>query len=400
MVEATVSAEQDRAVFLDGIRGWASLMVLFSHLVVFFLANTIPELKPWIFGIATDGNLAIFIFFVLSGFVLSIGYVQTGKRGIITALAIRRYARLAIPIVCTVFFAYLLLEFDLFYNIEAGNLSSNTWISGFYTFSPDLLNSMKFALYGVFTYWDGALSYNPVLWTMSIELWGSFVVFSICALVLNLRKRMLILVFILIYLYAVNNIYYLPFVCGICIAIFHHQPNKKIAKYVSFLSPIILGLVVYYSCSTMRGGIFGLPAMPRNDTLNILVATAVVFVASCTPLVRNFFQNRLSRYLGSISFPLYLTHFLVLCSFSSFMLIKLQKMGFSPERSNVINCFASLFICILTAHLFRYIESFAIRTARKLSDLIMSEQRLSLSVFPLVEIVRPEAGNPAPRAVT
>jgi peptidoglycan/LPS O-acetylase OafA/YrhL len=184
---------------------------------------------------------------------------------------------------------------------------------------------------------------------------------------------MLILGVILFYLYIVNNIYYLPFVCGICIAIFHHKPNEKVAKYVAFLSPLILGLVVYYSCSTMRGGILGLPAMPRTDILNILAASALVFVASCTPAVRSFFQNRLSKYLGSISFPLYLTHFLVICSFSSYLLLELQKFGFSPERSNVINCVVSFVVCIVVAHLFRYVENFAIRTARKFSHLLMCE---------------------------
>ncbi len=364
-------AEQGRAIFVDGIRGWASLMVLFSHLVVFFFSNSIPALKPWIFGVAADGDLAIYIFFVLSGFALSIGYVQTGKLQILTALALRRYVRLAIPIVSTIFCAYLLLEFGLFYNIEAGKLSGNVWPLDFYTFPPDLFNSMKFALYGVFTYWDASLSYNPVLWTMSIELWGSFVVFSICALVLHLRTRMLILGVILFYFYLMNNYYYLPFISGICIAIFYHNPNEKIARTISYLSPMLLGLVIYYSGSTMRGALFDIPVIPRSGNLNVLAASVLVFVVLCTPILRTFFQNRLSRYLGSISFPLYLTHFLIICSFSSFVLIKLQRMGFSTVQGNAINCVMSLVFCMVVAHFFRPVEAFAIQTARKFSDVLM-----------------------------
>ncbi|OIN94171.1 MAG: hypothetical protein AUJ20_01615 [Comamonadaceae bacterium CG1_02_60_18] len=125
MIKSTKLPELDRSYFLDGIRGWASLMVLFSHLVVFFLANSIKEFQPWIFGIITDGNLVIFIFFVLSGFVLTLGYVQKGERQIIVALALRRYPRFAIPIICTCILVYLLAQNGLFFNHEAGLLTKN-----------------------------------------------------------------------------------------------------------------------------------------------------------------------------------------------------------------------------------------------------------------------------------
>ena len=308
MSNTTIPLEPDRAQFLDGIRGWASLMVLFSHLAVFFLANSIQEFQPWIFGIMTDGNLAIFIFFVLSGFVLTIGYVQKGEREIIVALSLRRYLRLVIPVVCTCLLAYLVAQNGLFFNREAGVLSKNTWLVEFYNFQTDILGCLKFATFGVFTYFDSAKSYNPVLWTMSIELWGSFVVFSIAALVLHLKRRAIILAMILLYLVLVNNIYYLPFVCGICISISYKKLMDRYSKIIFFAAPFLLALVVYYSCSTLRGVLFGLSAMPRTDLLNIVAASILVLAGGTHVGTRNFFQNRLSRYLCSISFPLYLTY--------------------------------------------------------------------------------------------
>ena len=74
------------------------MMVLFSHLVLFFLANSVPVLQGWWFAFISDGNLAVFIFFVLSGFALSVGYIETEKTSVLTSLALRRYSRLAIPI--------------------------------------------------------------------------------------------------------------------------------------------------------------------------------------------------------------------------------------------------------------------------------------------------------------
>ena len=353
-------------------------MVLFGHLILFVLSNGITALQGWIFGIASDGTLAIFIFFTLSGFVLSIGYIQTGKLDILAALALRRYVRLVIPIFVSCAIAYLLLKFGLFYNIPAGRMFNNTWLTDFYTFPPDLFEYIKYSLFGVFT--SSNITYNVVLWTMPIELWGSFAVFSICALVLHLQKRMLILGAIIAYLFAVNNIFYVSFVCGICLAIFHTKPDSKYTNYLRRLFPLLIGLVIYYSCSTTRWGLFGLPAMPRSDTLNILAACIIVLVASRSTGVKNFFQNRLSRYLGSISFPLYVTHFWVLCSFSSFLMIGLERLGFGLERAYTINLVLTLAVCIWIAHLFRTIETFAIRTARQFSSWIMQSQRNAQAV--------------------
>ncbi len=361
----------DRVIFLDGIRGWASLMVLFSHLVIFFLSNSIREFQPWIFAIVSDGNLAIFIFFVLSGFVLTVGFEQSGKREIITALALRRYPRLAIPVAATCLLAYVLAQFDLFYNIEAGNLSGNQWLTGFYRFPTDITGCLKFAFYDVFTHYDGERTYNPVLWTMGIELWASFVVFSIAALVLHLKNRVYVLCVILVYLILVNNIYYLPFVCGICLSISYRTIALRFSKQVHYLTPFLLLFVVYYSCSTLRGGLFGLPALPRNDFLSIMCSSAIIFMAATHVHIRRFFENKLSRYLGSISFPLYLTHFLVLCSFSSYLLVQLHSSQWGADYARIIIFVLSLAVCIVVAHLFRHIERFSIQFARHFSILLM-----------------------------
>src|SRR5687768_4333751 len=132
VVETPVQLE--RLAFLDGLRGWAALMVVLSHLLVFFVAQTSSAYKGWYWAFPSDGNLAVFVFFVLSGFALSIGYIQSGRVNILTALCVRRYLRLAIPILCTSLLAYLLHTVHLFYNAAAGNITENAWLTTFYTF--------------------------------------------------------------------------------------------------------------------------------------------------------------------------------------------------------------------------------------------------------------------------
>jgi hypothetical protein len=69
--ERPAGSSAARVVFLDGVRGWASLMVVLSHLLPCFLAITTPAYRHWYLTFVSDGNFAVYIFFVLSGFALS-----------------------------------------------------------------------------------------------------------------------------------------------------------------------------------------------------------------------------------------------------------------------------------------------------------------------------------------
>jgi peptidoglycan/LPS O-acetylase OafA/YrhL len=362
-------ATQDRLVFLDGLRGWAALMVVLSHLLVFFVGSTSQAYQGWYWAFPTDGNLAVFIFFVLSGFALSIGYIQTGRLSIITALCARRYLRLAVPILCASLFAYLLHAARLLFNIDAGRSTGNHWLAGFYTFAPDLYDSIKFGLYDVFVHSDAARSYNPILWTMPVELFGSFIVFSVCALLMHLKKRLFFIAALMLYFVLTKNIYYLSFIAGMGIALCYHYREKAVFRKIHFALPMLLLAAIYYSTITLRGRGLPVPQITRGDFLSILAAAGIVFVAAFYVPFRRFLENPVSRYLGSISFPIYLTHFIVICSFSSGMLLYLTMSEYGYGEGSVhFNMLASLLACFTIAHFFRHVEHFAIAVARRFSD--------------------------------
>ncbi|MGY4626710.1 acyltransferase family protein [Bradyrhizobium sp. USDA 4486] len=91
-----------RYAHLDGLRGWASVVVLLNHTFPNFLFQNVhfssisalltqPDMGTLATRLAeaafitfyvfvTNGALAVQVFFVLSGFVLSIGYFSTGKQ--------------------------------------------------------------------------------------------------------------------------------------------------------------------------------------------------------------------------------------------------------------------------------------------------------------------------------
>lgn len=206
-----------RVAFLDGIRGWSALVVLLVHLL-FYIAPWFPPNAQYqqtsiqlvknydfftfiaftIIRFFSDGHLAVFIFFTLSGYALSVHQLNPEKRHLALATS-SRYFRLMLPVLCISILAYLLLKFHFFYNLEAANLLSppSTWLGSFYNFEPSLPNVLRFSLYDVFFHYQDISSYNSSLLTMQVELAGSFLIFLFLGIFRESKKTNWIVIAIL-----------------------------------------------------------------------------------------------------------------------------------------------------------------------------------------------------------
>jgi peptidoglycan/LPS O-acetylase OafA/YrhL len=93
--------------YLDGLRGIACLSVLLHHLD--FVKKT--KLESWYYFtplmLANQGQGCVFIFFVISGFVLPLGYFKKPALLRIQSANFRRFARLMIPMVAMYAITYL-----------------------------------------------------------------------------------------------------------------------------------------------------------------------------------------------------------------------------------------------------------------------------------------------------
>src|SRR5262249_3070554 len=151
-----------------------------------------------------DGHMAVSVFFVLSGFVLSLSFFQKGSAAAMGSAAIRRYPRLMLPVAVSILFAFVLLWCGAICNqsavrymnelhglpdqvdYNARNGFSNKWLALYYCFTPDFSAALQEAAWGAFT---GVALYNLVLWTMPFELTGSFLVYGFLALFGSVRNR-------------------------------------------------------------------------------------------------------------------------------------------------------------------------------------------------------------------
>lgn len=336
--------------FLDGLRGWAAVVVLLHHLFVDGLPanNLMADRSLWAKVFFLNGTLAVSVFFVISGFSLSIRYLETGDGKALGRIAAGRYLRLALPIFAICAVTYALLASGLI--PPAAQRPSP--LDQFLGFTPTIEGLLSFSLLKVFVAYSGAESYDPPLWTMTYEFFGSFMVFALIAYLRpsRLRTAMLGVLFVAL---TVLQTYFALFVAGILIADLFPLNGASTAANRTGAMLCGAGLV--------------LVVLPHTWFAAVYVGGATCLTAGavfCSP-VRSFFESRLSNFLGWISFPLYLVQAAVIYALVPRGLELLASCGFAPETQRWLLDFALLPVAIVCAIAFCPINDFAMAASRR-----------------------------------
>jgi peptidoglycan/LPS O-acetylase OafA/YrhL len=236
-----MNSDTKRFRFLDGMRGWAAIIVLFHHVFVDGLPanNVMADRTLWAKIFFMNGTFAVCLFFVISGFSLSISYLQTGDERGLARMAAGRYLRLALPIfvICAITYALLLLD------IIPPGAQRPSPLDLFGTFTPTIKGLLEFSLVNAFVSHSSAENYNPPLWTMFYEFLGSFIVFAILAILRLWRQRTWILGVLFIVL-AVYEPFFALFVAGILIADLYRQIESSKSRDLAGAILCTAGLVL------------------------------------------------------------------------------------------------------------------------------------------------------------
>lgn len=184
-----VNNTTNKITYLDGLRGLAAVIVLIWHFSNVFYPATLngdPKIShlpfafdAWLFNSPVsffyNGDFAVSIFFVLSGYVLTKAYFVKKDKDILIKRAIARYPRLLIPSAVSMLFVFVLLQtgaYKVFYlDNGANNLLHYTEKFSFENLFIHTLNNIFFDI--VFGDYHTSKIENAVLWTMGIEFKGS-----------------------------------------------------------------------------------------------------------------------------------------------------------------------------------------------------------------------------------
>jgi peptidoglycan/LPS O-acetylase OafA/YrhL len=322
----------------------AALMVLLQHLATDFLASLQSEQYDSIFlAFITNGHFAIVIFFVLSGYALSLSQIRHKQN--LLPLFIARYFRLMLPILFTSTITYIFLVSGLF--LITGNA---------YQFTPSIPSLLQFSLFDVFFDYQNSLSYSPQLWTITNEIIGSYVIYALIPLFRKQFKFRLLFPLVV----AVTLLYFKPFIAcfifGYLITELNLRCLGKSSKLISIAS--LLAFVSVVGMVTMSESL--------DDWIKCLLASALIISVSYSPILRKVFTNSILLFIGKISFPLYLIQFLVICSFSAYLNTQFKAFNFVNLTSTNINLGLTIVACILFAYLLTPLDTYSIQVSKKI----------------------------------
>ncbi|CAM4197007.1 acyltransferase family protein [Bacillus albus] len=305
---------------LDSIRGLAAITVLIGHFCLMLpsLPNSI-KFSPFRFLWA--GGEAVIVFYVLSGFVLSMAlyHSKTNYWGFL----IKRFVRIYIP-----YYFWIIITFTLFILFSPYEVTGlRDWFYDRWQGSItklDILNHFVL-LNNFFTE-----NYNPVIWSLAQEMRIS-IVFPLLFLLfykLNWKKTILFaLSFSLIGVflnmlhigkaegfyngYADTLHFTSMFLVGMLLfkyqekLIYSYRNMKKLKK--GFL--IALGIILYLYSILIYG-------FSRNDTTfllkdwGVVIGVSILIIMAMSNLkIKAILNKNVFVYLGEISYSIYLCHF-------------------------------------------------------------------------------------------
>lgn len=354
------SGNQERIGPLEFIRGIAAIIVVLWHSSLAFypeLTGAFPNLdggkslSGTVFFALINGSASVTLFFVLSGYVLTHSLFKTGSPATIVRIAQRRIPRLAFltTIVCVI--SWMMLSLGLYHNVEAGHLSGSTWLSGLGFITPPYLpyplTLFDAVMQGaVWTFFRGDTYLNSSMWTMRVELIGSYLAICSALLIFNVASRTwrcLIVSAIAFYLAVSGNSQLICFLVGVVIADIQYSYRPKINDSISVIF-IVFALYLYgYNGTTsetfayIHGITFGI------DHIYVLIISSFLIISVCIFNKRSSMalSGNVARFLGWISFPLYLVHLPIIFSVGSAVYI-----ATSPAVAAVSTMVASAFAAI------------------------------------------------------
>jgi len=350
-----------RLEFLDGLRGWAAFCVFLGHLgltssePMAVLLSSLGRVR--LHFLLMNGYDAVILFFLISGAALSYKFFGDHDRKSVIRMAQFRYVRLFIPVFFSVVFMYVFLRFGLMVDPNRA-----TFDLSFFGFLQNLYNA--FFSYDLYTV------YNPNLWTIPIELLGSFLVFSTLCLFGTSKLRYILYGLCIILLL---KTFYVCFVMGLLVCDIYCQilklAPKKFPRIKALFDLLPLGFIFcallvctfFYAPREEGYYVFYFIKMVNLKIGSIMLPTPykalpffIFIVIFFSSLLQKLFSSRLFLFMGRISFALYLFHWPIIWFIFSEAITKYIQEIFSTFNILFNPSWLQVFLCVFLVVSYAY----------------------------------------------
>ena len=374
-----------RQEHLDGLRGLAASVVVLCHFTwALFPFGTMGGAAPlhggWErvllyppMGLLVAGHFAVCLFFLLSGYVLSLPFLMNGAgwKELVVATVKRPFRLIGIVFVTSVL-SLLLWRMGLYHNHKVAKISGSSWFDFCWSSAPP--GGSDFVSRFISSTFDLATACNPPLWTIKRELLGSFIVYGI---LLTGRTRLLRWGILLGITWWFAGNFFQCFVIGVMISELHGWwgSTRPLARLPLWLSAALIVVTVIcgsypkyamtYSADAASSYWFLSPRLPwLGGGWSMVGAIALFILVLHSPIAQRLLTRRPVLFLGKVSYSLYGVHFLILGSLSSWMfLAALPVAGYLGAASLAL---VSLVLCTLVFAkvLHETVDTFSIWGAR------------------------------------
>lgn len=375
---------------LEGLRGLAAMTVVVWHFLWAFAPWELGPVAGWptqglAGSVATalmDGPAAVALFFVLSGFVIPLRLFRSGQSRTVVEAAAKRWPRLAGLTLLAVLFAWVLFHFDLFHYREAGALTGSDWLASYGGRAPgrmprpSLAGAVHEGLVGAFV--NNADTYDPVLWTMRHELFGSFLSMALALIIrpLSIPACGAVLIAAAALATAVDP-WLLSFIAGTGLAFVIWTRQARLSTFATLIG-ISIGLFLFGYLEPVGAYSF-IPVV--QDAAGYRYDRIVLHTLSGLLIILGLVSNeRIGRavtakpllLMGRLSFPVYVFHFPLLCSLGCGLFVMFRQ-SMSYEGSIVLVAAIYATVVLLTGGLLVRVDDAWGAWLNRLSSLLLAQ---------------------------
>jgi peptidoglycan/LPS O-acetylase OafA/YrhL len=319
-----------KLVPLEGLRGIAAAVVVLYHLVLGFTRKGVGVVPQghggwdavFQFGLGLlNGGAAVAVFFVLSGFILSLPFSKDRSIARVFVAMVKRWPRLAMltTLACLIAWALISVSHDNYKT--AAHVIGTRWMAT-HGNSPleghadvGWFDALREGLYKVFL--SGDVHFDSPLWTMRIELFGSFAIFLAAPVLFAIRSwpvRLSLITLVMVWAGAAFPVTYISdFLVGVMLAMLFAE--NRMPNFRNWQAVILGGLAIYLFSFTYEQKLLihaPIKAMlPVGDNSHFVWdagAALMILLLLGNPFLRRAFSKTWAVWLGLLSFPIYLLH--------------------------------------------------------------------------------------------
>ncbi len=379
-----------RLVYLDGLRGIAAILVVIHHLMVGFYPATYTRTSDvhtgaaieWLLhdtplGIGINGGLAVALFLLLSGYVLTLQADTSNSFSRLSTATVKRLMRFILLILACNVLAWGMIELGQTWNHQAAQLTGSWWWLGAqWRVTPNLLLAIEQSWYSLFRFFPIGEFYNSSLWTMPFFFVGSLLVSGVFILGHTFKRRWIIYC---IALFVLINSYYYFLVLGMLL----YELNKHVHhEYLPWWVTSILGVIIIYfgnypqsyATSFTSPWYQWLPVFPFLQTSSLyhgIAASGLLFLVLNSTKLQHFLSKKWLVFCGERSFSLYVFHVIAINTITSFLFIRfLSIFPYSTALGASVLLTAPLLL-VVSEGLYRWVELQSIGISHHISHRLL-----------------------------